>query len=294
MDNKTREKAFVTLMRRVFAADLKAIKRSFNTIQNSYTSCYSIESGLNNLADEDLPYGTYTCCNVLASAYEAVTGKKAQIVGDDIRIEDPYAWTVNIPETNVPVVLYFAVKSSPKLLELCEGGVKVAIERCIEKDKTEQPVSTEPEYMELLETNNGSIYITNCIFNEGSYQAVAIKTTEAHVEFLLNELVHGRRFDKSEECRHLLVVYKGLHPEIKTADEAARQILNNLSRYDRYYFGEIYAEYARNAGIEGYDILKEEESLAQQVIDMFPPSLAKEYQDNNKIMWALRLALHNK
>lgn len=27
---------------------------------------------------------------------------------------------------------------------------------------------------------------------------------------------------------------------------------------------------------------------------MFPPSLAKEYRDNNKIMWALKLALHNK
>lgn len=59
----------------------------------------------------------------------------------------------------------------------------------------------------------------------------------------------------------------------ETADEAAKIILDRLS---------------------GYDILKEEESLAQKVIDMFPPSLAKEYQDNNKIMWALRLALHNK
>lgn len=70
--------------------------------------------------------------------------------------------------------------------------------------------------------------------------------------------------------------------------------MDRLSGYDRYCFGEIYAEYARSIGIYGYDILKEEESLAQKVIDMFPPSLAKEYQDNNKIMWALRLALHNK
>lgn len=44
----------------------------------------------------------------------------------------------------------------------------------------------------------------------------------------------------------------------------------------------------------GMIFLKKKKSLAQKVIDMFPPSLAKEYQDNNKIMWALRLALHNK
>lgn len=49
MNNKTREKAFMTLMRRVFATDLKAIRRSFNTITNTYPRCYSIESGLNNL-----------------------------------------------------------------------------------------------------------------------------------------------------------------------------------------------------------------------------------------------------
>lgn len=43
-----------------------------------------------------------------------------------------------------------------------------------------------------------------------------------------------------------------------------------------------------------HNFIEEAEVLAQKVIDMFPPSLAKEYQDNNKIMWALRLALHNK
>lgn len=78
MDNKTRERKFITLLQRVFTADLKAIKRSFNTIQNSYT-----------------------CCNLLASAYEAVTGKRAHIVGEDIIIEDAYDWNVSIPETNV-------------------------------------------------------------------------------------------------------------------------------------------------------------------------------------------------
>ena len=252
MDNKTRERKFITLLQRVFTADLKAIKRSFNTIQNSYTSCYSIESGLNNLADEDLPYGTYTCCNLLASAYEAITGKRAHIVGEDIIIEDAYDWNVSIPETNVPVVLYFAVKSNPKLLELCEGDIREAIERCIEKDKTEEPVSNEPEYVALLRDNHDSIYITNYLYKSVSEQGTPGTVDKEYVESVLTELLR------------------------------------------RYCFGEIYAEYARSIGIDGYDILKEEESLAQKVIDMFPPSLAKEYQDNNKIMWALRLALHNK
>lgn len=41
--------------------------------------------------------------------------------------------------------MYFAVKSNP---ELCEGDIREAIERCIEKDKTEEPVSNEPEYQD--------------------------------------------------------------------------------------------------------------------------------------------------
>lgn len=294
MDNKTRERKFITLLQRVFTADLKAIKRSFNTIQNSYTSCYSIESGLNNLADEDLPYGTYTCCNLLASAYEAITGKRAHIVGEDIIIEDAYDWNVSIPETNVPVVLYFAVKSNPKLLELCEGDIREAIERCIEKDKTEEPVSNEPEYVALLRDNHDSIYITNYLYKSVSEQGTPSTVDKEYVESVLTELLRRDCLDKSYDCQHLLILYKSLRPEAETADEAAKIILDRLSGYDRYCFGEIYAEYARSIGIDGYDILKEEESLAQKVIDMFPPSLAKEYQDNNKIMWALRLALHNK
>lgn len=115
-----------------------------------------------------------------------------------------------------------------------------------------------------------------------------------YVESVLTELLHRDCLDKSYDCQHLLIQYKSLHPEAETANEAAKLILDRLSGYDRYYFGEIYAEYVRSVGMEGYDILKEEESLAQQVIGMFPPSLAKEYQDNNKIMWALKLALHNK
>lgn len=289
--NKTREKAFITLLRRVFAADLKAISRSFNTITNTYPQCYSIESGLNNLADEDLPYGTFTCCNLLASAYEAIAGKRAHIVGEDIIIEDAYDWNVNIPETNVPVVLYFAVKSNLKLLELCAGDIQEAIEHCIEKDRTEKPVSNEPEYMALLRDNHDSIYITNYLYKSVSEQGTPDKE---YVESVLTELLHRDCLDKSYDCQRLLILYKSLRPEAETANEAAKLVLNTLSGYDRYYFGEIYAEYARSIGMEGYDILKEEESLAQHVIDMFPPSLAKEYRDNNKIMWALKLALHNK
>lgn len=115
--------------------------------------------------------------------------------------------------------MYFAVKSNPKLLELCEGDIREAIEQCIEKDKTEEPVSNEPEY----------------------------------VESVLTELLRRDCLDKSYDCQHLLILYKSLRPEAETADEAAKIILDRLS---------------------GYDILKEEESLAQKVIDMFPPSLA--------------------
>jgi hypothetical protein len=120
------------------------------------------------------------------------------------------------------------------------------------------------------------------------------KVDKEYVESVLTELLQRDCLDKSYDCQHLLILYKDLHQEVATANEAAKLILDKLSGYDKYCFGEIYAEYAHSIGIAGYDILKEEEGLAQQVIDMFPPSLAKEYRDNNKIMWALRLALHNK
>ena len=235
------------MLRRVFAADLKAIRRSFNTITNTYPQCYSIESGLNNLADEDLPYGTFTCCNLLASAYEAITGKRLSYA--DIMIEDAYDWNVNIPETNVPVVLYFAVKANPRLLELCEGTIREAIEHCIEKDKTEQPVSVEPEYTALLRDNHDSVYITNYLFEKLPKLSTSDKE---YVESVLTELLHRGCLDKSYDCQHLLILYKSLHPEAETANEAAKLILDKLSRYDKYYFGEIYAEYAHSVGIEGY------------------------------------------
>lgn len=133
-----------------------------------------------------------------------------------------------------------------------------------------------------------------CDILEETEHGATNKVDKEYVESVLTELLQRDCLDKSYDCQHLLILYKDLHPEAETANEAAKLILNKLSGYDRYYFGEIYAEYAHSIGIEGYDILKEEESLAQQVIDMFPPSLAKEYRDSNKIMWALRLALHNK
>lgn len=148
--------------------------------------------------------------------------------------------------------------------------------------------------MALLRDNHDSIYITNYLYKSVSEQGTPGTVDKEYVESVLTELLRRDCLDKSYDCQHLLILYKSLRPEAETADEAAKIILDRLSGYDRYCFGEIYAEYARSIGIDGYDILKEEESLAQKVIDMFPPSLAKEYQDNNKIMWALRLALHNK
>lgn len=127
--------------------------------------------------------------------------------------------------------------------------------------------------MALLRDNHDSIYITNYLYKSVSEQGTPGTVDKEYVESVLTELLRRDCLDKSYDCQHLLILYKSLRPEAETADEAAKIILDRLS---------------------GYDILKEEESLAQKVIDMFPPSLAKEYQDNNKIMWALRLALHNK
>lgn len=54
--------------------------------------------------------------------------------------------------------------------------------------------------------------------------------------------------DKSYDCQHLLILYEDLHQEVATANEAAKLILDKLSGYDKYCFGEIYAEYAHSIG----------------------------------------------
>lgn len=45
--------------------------------------------------------------------------------------------------------------------------------------------------------------------------------------------------------------------------------------------------------VDMHNFIEEAEVLAQQVIDKFPPSLAKELQSDNKVVWALKLALQH-
>lgn len=42
-----------------------------------------------------------------------------------------------------------------------------------------------------------------------------------------------------------------------------------------------------------HNSIDEAEALAQQIIDKFPPSLAKELQSDDKVVWALKLALQH-
>lgn len=45
--------------------------------------------------------------------------------------------------------------------------------------------------------------------------------------------------------------------------------------------------------MQKHDSIAEAEMLAQQIIDKFPPSLAKELQCDDKVIWALKLALQH-
>lgn len=92
----------------------------------------------------------------------------------------------------------------------------------------------------------------------------------------------------------MLKGYREVRTDLTTDAEAVEDISAKINSELCHKLNLSFLYLMQKEGVDKHNSIDEAEALAQQVIDMFPPSLAKEYRDNNKIMWALKLALHNK
>lgn len=103
--------------------------------------------------------------------------------------------------------------------------------------------------------------------------------------------------NKSHMILNLVAAVWNGHPELDSPEKVMAYMQEHVDPQHWAALSPMLTQacnYYAKYGQEEHSTLKEEERPAQQVIDMFPPSLAKEYQDSNKIVWALRLALYGK
>lgn len=133
-------------------------------------------------------------------------------------------------------------------------------------------------------------------FNELAKQYATTKNAvDREVREQLKALVaEATSGDDVDKIAALIKGYREGREDIKTDEEAVEDISAQVGPDLSHKLNLGFMHMVQRDGIDRPDALTEEESLAQQVIGMFPPSLAKEYQDSNKIVWALRLALHGK
>lgn len=137
-------------------------------------------------------------------------------------------------------------------------------------------------------------------FNELAKQYTATKNAvdkevREQLKALVAEATAGDDADKiAMKIKALIKGYREGREDIKTDAEAVEDISAQVGPDLSHLLNLGFMYMMQRDGIDRPDALTEEESLAQQVIGMFPPSLAKEYQDSNKIVWALRLVLHGK
>lgn len=112
---------------------------------------------------------------------------------------------------------------------------------------------------------------------------------------MVAEATDGDDMDKiSLKLKAMLKGYREVRTDLTTDAEAVEDISAKINSELSHKLNLSFLYMMQKEGVDIHNSIDEAEVLAQQVIDMFPPSLAKEYRDNNKIMWALKLALHNK
>lgn len=137
-------------------------------------------------------------------------------------------------------------------------------------------------------------------FNKLAEQYIVTKNTvnqevRRQLEAMVAEATDGDDMDKiSLKLKAMLKGYREVRTDLTTDAEAVEDISAKINSELSHKLNLSFLYMMQKDGVDMHNSIDEAEALAQQVIDMFPPSLAKEYQDNNKIMWALKLALHNR
>lgn len=111
---------------------------------------------------------------------------------------------------------------------------------------------------------------------------------------MVTEATDGDDMDKiALKLKAMLKGYREVRTDLATDAEAIEDISAKIDSELSHKLNISFLYMMQKGGVERHDSIAEAEMLAQQIIDKFPPSLAKELQSDDKVVWALRLALQH-
>lgn len=136
-------------------------------------------------------------------------------------------------------------------------------------------------------------------FNKLAGQYVVTKNAvnqevNRQLETMVAEATDGDDMDKiSLKLKAMLKGYREVRTDLATDAEAIEDISAKINSELRHKLDLSFLYMMQKEGVDNHNSIDEAEVLAQQIIDKFPPSLAKELQSDNKVVWALKLALQH-
>lgn len=114
------------------------------------------------------------------------------------------------------------------------------------------------------------------------------------LELKVTEATGSDDMDKvADNLKVLFDEYRKRYSVMATDTEIVEEMSAKLSPDLKHKLNLSFLYMMQKDGVERHDSIAEAEVLAQQVIDKFPPSLAKELQCDDKVAWALKLALQH-
>lgn len=136
-------------------------------------------------------------------------------------------------------------------------------------------------------------------FNKLAEQYIVTKNTvnqeiSRQLEVMVAEATDGDDMNKiSLKLKAMLKGYREVRTDLTTDAEAIEDISSQIGPELSHKLNLSFLYMMQKDGVDKHDTRTEAEQLAQQVIDKFPPSLAKELQCDDKVVWALKLALQH-
>lgn len=111
---------------------------------------------------------------------------------------------------------------------------------------------------------------------------------------MVAEATGGDDMDKiALKLKAMLKGYREVRTDLTTDAEAIEDISTKIDTELSHKLNLSFLYMMQKEGVDMHNSIDEAEALAQQIIDKFPPSLTKELQSDNKVVWALKLALQH-
>lgn len=136
-------------------------------------------------------------------------------------------------------------------------------------------------------------------FNKLAEQYIVTKNAvnqevSRQLEVMVAEATGGDDMDKiALKLKAMLKGYREVRTDLTTDAEAIEDISTKIDTELSHKLNLSFLYMMQKEGVDMHNSIDEAEALAQQIIDKFPPSLAKELQSDNKVVWALKLALQH-